>query len=240
MRKDMGLGGLGSLREFIMDTETTGLDCRNGDRLVEIACVEVINYLPTGRVWHKYINPERDMPAEAFAVHGLSAQFLSDKPLFGELALEFLDFVQGGKLVFHNAGFDIGFINMELGRLGHPVWPWENVIDTLALARRKHPGGPNTLDALCRRYGVDNSSRTLHGALLDAQILAEVYLHLAGGHQPVLDLSQAASAANRAQAGGPIIVRPEPLPAALAEAEVAAHNAFVDGLGENALWRMYQ
>ena len=229
-----------ALREIVMDTETTGLDCRNGDRLVEIACVEVANYIPTGRVWHQYINPERDMPAEAFAVHGLSTQFLSTKPLFSTLAQEFLAFVNGAKLVFHNASFDIGFINMELERLGHTAWPWENVIDTLALARRKHPGAPSSLDALCKRYGIDNSSRSLHGALLDAQLLAEVYLQLAGGHQPGFDLSLAAASAARTQASGAILVRPEPLPANLIEAEVIAHNAFIDGLGEGAIWRLYQ
>jgi DNA polymerase III subunit epsilon len=228
------------LREIVMDTETTGLDCRNGDRLVEIACIEVMNYIPTGRSWHKYINPERDMPAEAFAVHGLSAQFLANKPLFSAVVGEFLDFVGDARLVFHNASFDMGFINMELGRLSRPAIPAERIVDTLALARRKHPGGPNSLDALCKRYGIDNSSRTLHGALLDAQLLAEVYLQLSGGHQPVLDLSLAAAAGRRAQAGAAILVRPQPLPAHLADAEIAAHNAFVAGLGENALWRMYE
>ena len=223
-----------------MDTETTGLDCRNGDRLVEIACVELANYIPTGRVWHEYFNPDRDMPAEAFAVHGLSAQFLSTKPRFAELAGKFLEFVDGAKLVFHNASFDIGFINMELGRLGHPAWPWENVIDTLALARRKHPAGPNSLDALCKRYGIDNSSRTLHGALLDTQLLAEVYLQLVGGHQPVFDLALASASARRAQNGGAISVRPEPLPANLVDAEILAHKAFIDGLGESPLWRLYE
>ncbi len=229
-----------ALREIVMDTETTGLDCRGGDRLVEIACVEVANYIPTGRVWHQYINPERDMPTQAFAVHGLSGQFLSAKPVFSALAGEFLAFVGGAKLVFHNASFDIGFINMELERLGHPAWPWEHVIDTLALARRKHPGAPSSLDALCKRYGIDNSSRTLHGALLDAQLLAEVYLQLAGGQQPVFDLSLATASAARARSGGPILVRGEPLPANLIEAEIAAHTTFIDDLGENALWRLYQ
>lgn len=229
------------MREIVMDTETTGLDCRKGDRLVEIACIEVANYIPTGRTWHQYINPERDMPAEAFAVHGLSAQFLSSKPLFSAIVAEFLDFVGDDRLVFHNASFDMGFINMELGRLSRPAVPAERIIDTLALARRKHPGGPNSLDALCKRYGIDNSVRTLHGALLDAQLLAEVYLQLSGGHQPVLDLSLAAAAArNRAKAGGVILVRPQPLPTHLAEEEITAHNAFIEGLGGNALWRMYE
>jgi DNA polymerase III subunit epsilon len=227
------------LREIVMDTETTGLDCRGGDRLVEIACVELANYIPTGRVWHHYINPERDMPAGAFAVHGLSAQFLAGKPLFADLAGPFLEFVDGAKLVFHNASFDIGFINMELERLAHPVWPWEHVIDTLTLARRKHPGGPNSLDALCKRYGIDNAVRTLHGALLDAQLLAEVYLRLVGGQQPGFDLSLGAANA-RSQTGGAILVRAEPLPANLADAELAAHSAFIDGLGESPLWRLYE
>jgi DNA polymerase-3 subunit epsilon len=229
-----------TLRELVMDTETTGLDCRGGDRLVEIACVEVMNYIPTGRTWHKYINPQRDMPAEAFAVHGLSAQFLSNKPLFGDLAAEFLEFVGDSKLVFHNASFDMGFINMELERLSYSAIPPVRIVDTLALARRKHPGASATLDALCRRYGIDNSSRTLHGALLDAQLLAEVYLQLSGGQQPVFDLSLAAATAARAQAGAPILVRPAPLPANLVDAEIAAHRAFVDGLGESPLWRLYE
>jgi DNA polymerase-3 subunit epsilon len=228
------------LREIVMDTETTGLDCRGGDRLVEIACIEVANYIPTGRTWHQYINPERDMPAEAFAVHGLSAQFLSGKPVFAEIVGAFLDFVGDAKLVFHNASFDMGFINMELERVTRPIIPPARIVDTLALARRKHPGGPNSLDALCKRYGIDNSSRTLHGALLDAQLLAEVYLQLSGGQQPVFDLSLATAAVARSQAGGAILVRPAPLPANLAEAEIAAHAAFVDGLGESPLWRLYE
>lgn len=228
------------MREIVMDTETTGLDCRNGDRLVEIACIEVANYIPTGRTWHQYINPQRDMPAEAFAVHGLSAQFLSDKPLFADIVAAFLDFVGDAKLVFHNASFDMGFINMELERAARAIIPSARIVDTLPLARRKHPAGPNSLDALCRRYGIDNSSRTLHGALLDAQLLAEVYLQLSGGQQPVFDLSLAAAAVSRSQAGGAILVRPNPLPANLAEAEIAAHAAFVDGLGESPLWRLYE
>jgi DNA polymerase-3 subunit epsilon len=230
-----------ALREIVMDTETTGLDCRNGDRLVEIACIEVVNYIPTGRSWHQYINPERDMPAEAFAVHGLSAKFLSDKPLFSKVAGAFLDFVGDARLVFHNASFDMGFINMELGRLSQAAIPPERIVDTLALARRKHPGGPNSLDALCKRYGIDNSSRTLHGALLDAQLLAEVYLQLSGGHQPVLDLSLAAAAGRRTQvAATAILVRPQPLPPQIAPEEIAAHNAFIEGLGGNAVWRQYE
>jgi DNA polymerase-3 subunit epsilon len=229
-----------TLREIVMDTETTGLDCRNGDRLVEIACIEVINYIPTGRSWHQYINPQRDMPAEAFAVHGLSAQFLSNKPVFAEIAADFLEFIGDARMVFHNATFDMGFINMELERLSHAAIPQPRIVDTLALARRKHPGGPNSLDALCKRYGIDNSSRTLHGALLDAQLLAEVYLQLSGGQQPVFDLNVGASISARVSTGGAILVRPQPLPASLAEAEIVAHNAFIEGLGESALWRLYE
>ncbi len=228
-----------TLREIVMDTETTGLDCRNGDRLVEIACIEVVNYIATGRTFHRYINPERDMPAEAFAVHGLSEQFLRTHPVFAHQVADFLEFIGDAKLVFHNASFDMGFINMELERLSHAAIPPARIVDTLALARRKHPGGPNSLDALCKRYGVDNSSRTLHGALLDAQLLAEVYLQLSGGQQPVFDLNLASSVSARVQAGGAIIVRPEPLPANLIESEIAAHKAFVDGLGESPLWRLY-
>jgi len=222
-----------------MDTETTGLDPRNGDRLVEIACVEVFNYIPTGRTYHQYVNPERDMPQEAFAVHGLSAQFLSDKPVFSDVVADFMEFVGDAKMVFHNASFDMSFINMELGRVAREAVPSVRIVDTLALARRKHPGGPNTLDALCKRYGIDNSTRTLHGALLDAQLLAEVYLQLSGGQQPVLDLSLASAAAARDQAGGAILARPAPLPVVLDENEIAAHKAFIDGLGGEVLWRQY-
>jgi DNA polymerase-3 subunit epsilon len=227
------------LRELVMDTETTGLDPRNGDRLVEIACVEVFNYIPTGRTYHQYVNPERDMPQEAFAVHGLSAQFLSDKPVFSDVVADFMEFVGDAKMVFHNASFDMSFINMELGRVAREAVPSVRIVDTLALARRKHPGGPNTLDALCKRYGIDNSTRTLHGALLDAQLLAEVYLQLSGGQQPVLDLSLASAAAARDQAGGAILARPAPLPVVLDENEIAAHKAFIDGLGGEVLWRQY-
>jgi DNA polymerase III subunit epsilon len=228
------------LRELVMDTETTGLDCRNGDRLVEIACIEVVNYIPTGRTYHQYINPQRDMPQEAFAVHGLSAKFLADKPVFADVVDDFLDFLGDAKMVFHNASFDMGFINMELDRAARGIVPPHRIIDTLALARRKHPGGPNSLDALCKRYGIDNSSRTLHGALLDAQLLAEVYLQLSGGQQPVFDLSLANATEIRTDAGAPILVRPQPLPSNLAESELAAHAAFIEGLGESALWRLYQ
>lgn len=229
------------MREFVMDTETTGLDPATGDRLVEIACVELANYIPTGRVYHEYINPQRDMPDGAFKVHGLSTQFLRDKPLFTDMVQSFLEFVEDGLLIFHNASFDMKFINTELELAGLTTIPSERVFDTLALARRKHPAGPNSLDALCKRYGIDNSIRTKHGALLDAELLAEVYLELVGGKQAALDLS-----ARRLALGGAngkksaAIVRPQPLPVNLAEVETAAHQAFIDELGEAALWRQYQ
>ncbi len=229
------------MREFVMDTETTGLDPDSGDRLVEIACVELSNFIPTGRVWHEYINPERDMPDAAFRVHGLSAQFLANKPLFGDLVDSFLEFVEGGKLIFHNASFDMGFINAELGRIGLDIIPSDRVFDTLALARRKHPAGPNSLDALCKRYNIDNSARTKHGALLDAELLAEVYLQLIGGNQAALDLSARRSGFGRGKGQGEAILnRPRPLPANLAEAERADHQAFVEELGEDAIWRQYR
>lgn len=227
------------MREIVMDTETTGLDCHNGDRLVEIAAIELNNYIPTGRVWHEYINPERDMPRDAFAVHGLSAQFLSTKPVFASLVPAFMEFVEGAKLIFHNASFDIGFINAELARLEHPPIAWERVVDTLALARRKHPAGPNSLDALCKRYGIDNAARTKHGALLDAELLAEVYLQLAGGHQPILDLAHNGAVYNGVATVEIIRIRETPLPINIAETEILAHAAFIQGLGDSAVWRLY-
>lgn len=229
------------MREIVMDTETTGLDPNSGDRLVEIACVELANYIPTGRVWHQYINPQREVPHEAFRVHGLSTQFLADKPLFSDLVDSFLDFVDGGKMIFHNAGFDIKFINAELIRIERAAIPWERVLDTLALARRKHPAGPNSLDALCKRYSIDNSARIRHGALLDAELLAEVYLQLIGGQQPNFDLTarRAGDAAGSASANI-ILTRPEPLPAITEDAELEAHLAFIAELGGAAVWRLYE
>jgi DNA polymerase-3 subunit epsilon len=228
------------MREFVMDTETTGLNANGGDRLVEIACVELSNFIPTGRVWHQYINPERDMPMDAYRVHGLSSQFLADKPRFAEIVEDFLQFVEDGRMIFHNATFDMGFINAELVRASLAPIPGERIVDTLALARRKHPAGPNSLDALCKRYSIDNSARTKHGALLDAELLAEVYLQLIGGQQPGLDLSARRSGQGNGASAGPIILqRPEPLPANLAEAEQAAHAAFIEELGEAAVWRQY-
>jgi DNA polymerase-3 subunit epsilon len=228
------------MREFVMDTETTGLDPVTGDRLVEIACIELANYIPTGRVYHEYINPQRDMPDAAFKVHGLSTQFLSDKPLFANVAGSFLDFVEDGLLIFHNASFDMKFINAELSQAGLQIIPPERVFDTLALARRKHPAGPNSLDALCKRYSIDNSARTRHGALLDAELLAEVYLQLIGGQQAALDLSARRGGLYKNGGGRETVyTRPQPLPSNIAEAEQAAHRSFIDELGDQAIWTRY-
>lgn len=227
------------VREIILDTETTGLDPATGDRIVEIGAVELLNHLPTGRTFHVYINPERDMPKEAEAVHGLSSAFLRDKPVFSAIAPDFLEFIGDAVLIIHNASFDMAFLNAELGFLRLPSIPPERVIDTLHIARQKHPGAANSLDALCRRYGVDNSRRTKHGALLDSELLAEVYLELIGGRQTALILEAAvtrkaattvaAQMANR---------RPVPLQSRLTDEERAAHAAFVAGLGEQALWKL--
>ena len=227
------------MREIVMDTETTGLDPNTGDRIVEIGGVELLNHMPTGRTYHQYINPERSMPQEAFDVHGLGDDFLRDKPVFKKIAQEFLDFVGDAKLVIHNASFDMKFINAELGWLGIKPLPYDQAIDTLEIARRKFPGSPASLDALCRRYGIDNSARTLHGALLDSEILAEVYLELIGGRQPDFGLSSAISGApgmNDAQSEWRPAKRPTPLASRITEEERTAHAAFVKDMGDDALW----
>ncbi len=228
------------MREIIFDTETTGLDSRD-DRVIELGGVELVNRFPTGKTIHYYINPQgRAIHAEAQAVHGISAADLQGKPTFAEIAEEFLAFIDGAKLVAHNANFDIGFLNVEFGRLGHPVIDPERVVDTLALARRKHPMGPNSLDALCRRYGIDNTKRAKHGALLDSELLAEVYIELIGGKQAALILDSATAPAsgreNVRQIEITIGERPAPLPARLTEADRAAHAGMVGTLGEKALW----
>ncbi|MGB3417585.1 MAG: DNA polymerase III subunit epsilon [Mesorhizobium sp.] len=229
------------MREIIFDTETTGLDSRE-DRVIELGGIEMINRFPTGRSFHKYINPQgRAIHPDAQAVHGISAADLADKPGFHEIAEEFLAFIDGAKLVAHNAGFDIGFLNVEFGRLGHPAIAAERVIDTLALAKRKHPMGPNSLDALCRRYGIDNTHRTKHGALLDSELLAEVYIELIGGKQAALGLDSAAAptAAPRPEIGQVVVaIRPRPvaLPPRLTEQDRAAHALMVETLGEKAVW----
>ena len=247
----MGQEAIGrKMREISFDTETTGLNPRGGDRLVEIGGVELINHVPTGKFYHVYINPERDMPTEAFNVHGLSEEFLSDKPLFEAVADEFLVFVGDATLVIHNASFDMGFINMELERAGRRTIPNTQVLDTLDLARRKHPSGPNSLDALCSRYGIDNSRRTKHGALLDSELLAEVYLELIGGKQAVLSLApEEEQTGNSSASGGtghgelgPFSARqrPSPLAPLRTEDEFTAHKAFIEGMGENAIWNKYR
>ncbi len=228
------------MREIVMDTETTGLDPFEGDRIVEIGGVELENHVPTGRTYHQYINPQRDMPIEAFNVHGLSEEFLSDKPVFSDIAQEFMDFIQDSVLVIHNAPFDMKFLNAELDRAGYEKLPMKQSLDTLAIARKKFPGSPSSLDALCRRFGIDNSNRTLHGALLDSEILADVYLELIGGRQPDFGLS---SGHTGSSGGATRIWRPRPrpkaLPSLLTAEEAAAHAEFVEGLGENALWKKF-
>lgn len=223
------------MREICLDTETTGLDPATGDRVVEIGAVELLNHMPTGKTFHRYINPERPMPKEAFEVHGLSDDFLRDKPKFRMVAPDFLAFIGDATLVIHNAPFDMKFLNHELSAAGHPALPMSRAFDTVMLARQKYPGSPASLDALCRRFGVDNSMREKHGALLDSEILAEVYLELIGGRQPDLSLNPIA------RTTGPDTTwrappRPSPLPPRLTAAESAAHRDFVIKLGATAIW----
>lgn len=246
------------MREIVLDTETTGLDPARGDRIVEIGCLELVNRLPTGQTYHVYINPERDMPREAEAVHGLSEKFLSDKPLFAEIADEFAAFVKGAALIIHNASFDMKFLNAELAKLGRDDLRDNEIIDTLSMARKKFPGAPASLDALCRRFGVDNSNRDLHGALIDSELLAGVYLELSGGRQPGLvfqaDAAKAEAGQNRSPAAGvgvgagaeaeaealhpkqPRRRRETPLAPRLNAAERAAHQSFLQTLPQRALW----
>jgi DNA polymerase-3 subunit epsilon len=229
------------MREIVLDTETTGFDPETGDRIVEIGAVELHNHVPTGNTYHQYINPARDMPQDAFEVHGLSEEFLRDKPLFADIAQAFLDFVGDAKLVIHNASFDMKFLNAELKWVKLPPLPMEQAIDTLAIARRKFPGSPASLDALCRRFNIDNSARTLHGALLDSEILAEVYLELVGGRQPDFALSAAGGGKARGESGSETQwrpqARPKPLPPRITKEEAAAHVAMIEALGDGALWR---
>jgi DNA polymerase-3 subunit epsilon len=227
------------MREIVFDTETTGLDPANGHRVIEIGCIEIFNVIPTGQHFHVYIDPERDMPEEAFKVHGLSAEFLKGKQVFADIVDDFLSFIGDAKLVAHNAEFDMRFINAELTWLGLPAIGPDRVVDTLAIARRRHPGTSNSLDALCVRYGIDNSRRTKHGALLDAEILAEVYAELSGGRQANLLL------------GGPnqgpgaisehfLKARPAPLPLAIEAQEARRHWDFVKTLGDKAIWHQFK
>lgn len=226
------------MREIVLDTETTGFDPGTGDRIVEIGCVELHNHMATGKTYHQYINPQRDMPEDAFKVHGISTDFLADKPVFARIGQTFLDFVADAKLVIHNASFDMKFLNAELGWMGLPPLPMDRATDTLLIARKRFPGSPASLDALCRRFGVDTSARTLHGALLDAEILAEVYLELIGGRQPDFGLSSNAGGGGSSQAAAwRPTARPTPLPGRLTNEEQAAHDLFVEKLGDNAEWK---
>jgi DNA polymerase-3 subunit epsilon len=229
------------MREIVLDTETTGLDPFRGDRLIEIAGLELQDRLPTGRTFHVYVNPERDVPAEAFAIHGISTEFLKDKPLFGEIADSFLDFVDGAQLVIHNAAFDTGFLNAELEKASRPLLFRDRIVDTLMLARRRWPAGPNNLDALCDRFGIDRTKRDKHGALVDVELLADVYIELIGGRQTTFGLdpvvrTASGPAADRAR----ITTRPVPLSARLDAETVDRHRAFVAGLGKaEPLWSAY-
>ena len=229
------------LREIVLDTETTGTEARNGDRLIEIGAVELLNHIPTGRSFHRYCNPQRAVSEGAFNVHGLSDAFLADKPLFSAIVADLQAFLTDGRLVIHNAPFDVGFLNMEYARLGANAPPpilLDAVVDTLPMARRKHPGAANNLDALCSRYGIDTSRRTKHGALLDAQILAEVYVELLGGKQTSLGLLDA-QAAPVIQAAQATRAAPRPYRSRLTDAERARHDSFRASLGPAAIWAEY-
>jgi DNA polymerase-3 subunit epsilon len=225
------------MREVVLDTETTGLDPLRGDRLVEIGCVEMFNRMPTGQIFHRHINPEREMPAEAFAVHGLSTEFLRAKPLFAEVVDDFLEFIADAPLVIHNASFDVSFINAELDRIKRPPIARERLVDTLLLARRKHPGVSTRLDDLCSRYAIDNSRRTKHGALLDAELLAEVYIDLIGARQSQLVL---ASESREIRVGMssemPRRQREVPLAPRVTDTDREAHRAFIATLGDKPIW----
>jgi len=228
------------MREIVLDTETTGLDPGQGHRLVELGCIELLNRIPTGSVFHTYLNPERDVPPEAFAIHGLSYEFLKTHKRFGDIVDEFLAFIGDAPLVIHNAGFDHSFLCAELKRVERVLIARERLVDTLVLARRKHPAGPNRLDDLCARYGIDNSRRSKHGALLDAEILAEVYLELIGARQAQLGLAETVERRAKGIDGAAVkrerIVALEPR---ITDSDRAAHRKFIAGLGENAIWRNY-
>jgi DNA polymerase-3 subunit epsilon len=229
------------MREIVLDTETTGLDPTQGHRLVELGCIELLNRIPTGATFHVYLNPEREVPAEAAAIHGLTTDFLKDKPLVVDVVDDFLTFIgEEAPLVIHNAGFDHGFLCAELKRVERALIARERLIDTLMLARRKHPAGPNRLDDLCARYGIDNSRRSKHGALLDAEILAEVYVELIGARQAVLGLAEKSARAANGEGASALRARPIALAPRVSEADREAHREFVASLGEEALWRQYR
>ncbi len=231
------------MREIILDTETTGMEPSEGDRLVEIGCVELVNHVPTGKTYHQYLNPERDVPAEAVAVHGLTYERLKKEPVFSQVYTDLLEFIGDATLVIHNAAFDMKFINAELASVGHPPIPPARVTDTLLMARKKYPGSPASLDALCRRFNIDLTDRTLHGALLDAELLAEVYLQMMGGRQHGLGLGEAAAGPQTptesllvsASAGRKKTPR-EPRPHAASADELAAHKELLGKLTDP-LWK---
>jgi DNA polymerase-3 subunit epsilon len=228
------------MREIVLDTETTGLDPAEGHRIVEIGALELVNHVPTGRTFHQYLDPMRPMPAEAFAIHGLGDDFLRGKPQFRTIMAELLLFIGDARLVIHNASFDMKFLNAELVAAGQSALPVQRAIDTVVLARQKFPGSPASLDALCRRFGIDNSSREKHGALLDSELLAEVYLELIGGRQPDLVMAPVSQPAGTIQLQSPEDwrpkARPTPLGSYLTTAEEEAHKAFVNSLGPHAIW----
>ena len=228
------------VRELILDTETTGLNPATGDRIVEIGCVEVVNSVVTGQTFHVYLDPERDVPDEAFRVHGLSREFLTGKPKFAEIMNDLIAFFGDARLVIHNAEFDMKFINAELAKCGAAAIGMDRVVDTLAIARRKHPNASNSLDALCARYKIDNSRRTKHGALLDAEILAEVYSELMGGRQKVLELAASIVKTTRSIEVDVIArTRSQPVDSLLRASEEEAHSALVEKMGDKALWAKY-
>jgi DNA polymerase-3 subunit epsilon len=227
------------LREIVFDTETTGLDAANGDRLIEIGCIEIVNRIPTGREFHQYLNPDRQVHPDAVAVHGITDEVLRDKPRFPEVVDEFLAFIGDAPLVAHNGTFDLSFINAELERVSRPLLPASRIVDTLALARRRHPAGPNTLDALCKRYGIDLSQRTKHGALLDSLLLAGVYVELLGERQAALVFGGNGTAGVARAQVAQAIRRPDPLPSLLSPEEEAAHLEFVRTLGAEPVWLQY-
>ena len=228
------------MREIVLDTETTGLDPAEGHRIVEIGAVELVHHLPTGQVWHQYLNPDRSMPAEALEVHGLDDAFLADKPRFGDVAEAFIGFLGDARLVIHNAAFDLRFLNAELQALGRPGIAPGRATDTLAMARARFPGAPASLDALCRRFGIDNSARERHGALLDCELLAEVYLELIGGRQPDFGLGPAGeTSSGPSETAWRPSPRSRPLPPRLTAAEAQAHAVLVTHLGDDAVWRRF-
>jgi DNA polymerase-3 subunit epsilon len=228
------------MREVVFDTETTGLDPYQGHRLVEIGCIELVNRFPTGQTFHHYLNPERDVPAEALAIHGLSHDFLRSKPLFATIAVDLLAFIGDAALIAHNAAFDLGFLNAELERVKRAPLPRDRLVDTLLLARRKYPGGSNRLDDLCARFGIDNSRRTKHGALLDAELLAEVYVELVDARQAQLGLvAMPVSQITVSSIAISAKVRPVPLCPRITDTERAAHGALIAELGAKAIWNDY-